>query len=72
MVAPNEWEEAIEEAIDMAKTLEDHTPVEVTIEEELDSETAPHKIAPDPSQPTSRQMAEHRITHSPYRILCKF
>ena len=30
------------------------------------------KIAPDPGQPTRQQLAEHRITHVPFRSWCKW
>ena len=30
------------------------------------------KIAPDPGQPTRQQLAEHRITHWPFRSWCKW
>ena len=37
---------------------------EVNIEEEqLDAETTPPRIAPDPDQPSRKQMADHRIIH---------
>ena len=72
MVAPNEWGEAIEAVRPEAVAPCPPASEEVNIEEELDTETAPPKIAPDPGQPTSKQMAEHRVIHSPYRIWCKF
>ena len=43
---------------------------EVEIEEEL--ETEPLRNAPDPGKPSSKQMDEHRLTHVPYRMLCKW
>ena len=60
MLAPNTWGPEIQE--------------EVTIQEEAeDSEEAEApRIAPDPGQPTAKQVAEHRITHYPYRTWCKF
>ena len=30
------------------------------------------KMAPDPGQPTRQQLAEHRITHVPFRSWCKW
>ena len=82
MVFPNELEGEAEEAtevVDVDRNAGSHDPAEpetateeVNIEEELDAETAPPRIAPDPGQPSRKQMAEHRIIHSPYRIWCKF
>ena len=75
LVAPNEWEGEIEEATevvdanrdarsnDPTQAREASTSEEVNIEEELDAETAPPRIAPDPGQPSRKQMAEHRIIH---------
>ena len=57
LVVPNQSEEATEEAT--AQTLEVTTPEGVNIEEELDTETTTPRIAPDPGQPSSKQMAEH-------------
>ena len=83
MVAPNEWEGEIEVAADVVDVDGDAgscgpmepeaTAEEVNIEEEqLDAETTPPRIAPDPDQPSRKQMADHRIIHSLYRIVSKF
>ena len=77
LVAPNEWEGETEEATDVVdgdRDARSHDPTqareastseEVNIEEELDAEIAPPRIASDPGQPSRKQMAEHRIIHSP-------
>ena len=84
LVVPNEWEGETEEATgvvdanrdarsnDPTQARDASTSEEVNIEEELEAETEPHRIAPDRGQPSRKQMAEHRIIHSPYRIWCKF
>ena len=77
LVAPNEWEGETEEAaevVDVNRDARSNAPTqardastseEVNIEEELDAETATPRIAPDPGQPSHKQMAEHRIIQSP-------
>ena len=46
------------------------TPEEILEGDQDDpQETERFKIAPDPGQPTRQQMAEHRITHVPFRSL---
>ena len=37
-----------------------------------DGEVEPVKMAPDPGQPTAKQVEEHRLTHSLYRSWCKW
>ena len=58
---------------------EEEVPVEVRAPEEIwegtqedPQETERLKIAPDPGQPTRQQVAEHRITHWPFRSWCKW
>ena len=59
LVAPNEEDVADNE--------------EVMIEEGLDVEVEPLKVAPDPGRPTARQVEEHRRTgHIPYRSWCRW
>ena len=81
LVVPYAWEGEAEEAtvevesgrLDRdSDTPRDPATEEVNIEEESSNETALPRIAPDPGQPSSKQMVEHRITHSSYRIWCKF
>ena len=46
---------------------------EVLVQEELDTEVEPLKTAPDPGQPTKRQVEEHRTqAHIPYRSWCRW
>ena len=45
------------------------TEQEVSIEDEIDTESPTH--AHDPLQPTARQVAEHRVSHMPFRTWCK-
>ena len=45
------------------------TEQEVSIEDEVDTESPTH--AHDPLQPTARQVAEHRVCHLPFRTWCK-
>ena len=45
---------------------------EVHIKEELDTETESLKQARDPGQPTARQVEDHRRTHVPYRVWCRW
>ena len=77
MVAPNEWEGETEEAtVDTTKPPIPLSSIgassEVNIEEELDAETTALRIAPDPGQLTRKQLADHRIIYSPYRIWRQF
>ncbi len=58
LVAPTEDEIAVDE--------------DVQIKEELDMETESLKQARDPGQPTARQVEEHRRTHVPYRVWCRW
>ena len=45
---------------------------EVHIKDELDTETESLKQARDPGQPTARQVEDHRRTHVPYRVWCRW
>ena len=55
-----------------AEEAEDDEPEEVQIEEERDADVEPLKTAPDPGQPTERQLEDHRRTHVPFRLWCKW
>ncbi len=50
----------------------DDEPEEVQIEEERDTDVEPLRVAPDPGQPTETQLEEHRRTHLPFRLWCKW
>ncbi len=45
---------------------------EIKIKDGEDTEVEPIKIASDPGKPTERQVAEHRLTHIPYRSWCRW
>ncbi len=45
---------------------------EIRIDDEQDTEVEPVKLAPDPGQPTLRQIEDHRRAHLPYRLWCKW
>ncbi len=45
---------------------------EIRIDDEQDTEVEPVKLAPDPGQPTLRQIEDHRRVHLPYRLWCKW
>ena len=46
---------------------------EVQIQEEVNAEVEPLKLAPDPGRPTARQVEEHRrMGHIPYRSWCRW
>ncbi len=45
---------------------------EVKIQEEQEVEIDKLKHAADPGQPTQRQIDEHRRTHLPFRVWCKW
>ncbi len=45
---------------------------EVVIAEDVDEEVEPVKMAPDPGQPSKKQVEEHRRTHIPYRMWCRW
>ena len=47
-------------------------PEEIQIEEERDADVEPIRSAPDPGQPTAKQLEEHRKTHLPFRCWCKW
>ena len=51
LVAPNEWEGEAEEEINIE-------------DEERSEEVEPARVAPDPGQPTAKQLADHNVTHS--------
>ena len=53
-MAPNEWEGEAEEEINIE-------------DEERSEEVEPARVAPDPGQPTAKQLADHNVTHYPYR-----
>ncbi len=38
----------------------------------IEEETEPMRMAPDPGQPTARQVEDHRRSHLPYRLWCKW
>ena len=44
---------------------------EITIEDG-ETELEPVKMAPDPGQPTAKQLEDHRRVHLPYRLWCKW
>ena len=58
-MAPNEWEGEAEEEINIE-------------DEERSEEVEPARVAPDPGQPTAKQLADHNVTHYPFRTWCKF
>ena len=46
---------------------------EVKIQEDIDTEVEPLRLAPDPGRPTARQVEEHRrCGHIPYRSWCRW
>ena len=45
---------------------------EIQIKDEADTEVERLKHAVDPGQPTSKQIEEHRKTHLPFRLWCKW
>ena len=45
---------------------------EVKIEDDIDEEVEPVKVATDPGKPTERQIEEHRATHLPFRSWCRW
>ena len=45
---------------------------EIVIKDDAEDEVEPLKLAPDPGQPTERQVEEHRRAHLPYRLWCKW
>ena len=49
-MAPNEWEGEAEEEINIE-------------DEERSEEVEPARVAPDPGQPTAKQVADHNVTH---------
>ena len=56
----------------VAPTMEDEDGGEAHIEDDVDEEVEPVKAAPDPGQPSDKQVEEHRRTHIPYRSWCKW
>jgi len=59
-VAPNTWRGA------------DGSQEEIAIDEETSDEVEIPRMAPDPGQPTARQLADHRLTHTPFRTWCQW
>ena len=46
---------------------------ELTIDDEdISDDVEPVKVAPDPGKPSERQISEHRLTHLPYRLWCRW
>ena len=45
---------------------------EIAIDDEVEEETEPIRGAQDPGQPTARQVEDHRRSHLPYRLWCKW
>ena len=46
---------------------------ELTIDDaETSDEVETVKVSVDPGKPSERQVAEHRLTHLPYRLWCRF
>ena len=61
LLAPNEWaDESLGGEGEMA------------IGEEQPAEVEPLRQAKDPGQPTRQQLADHRITHVPFRSWCRW
>ena len=54
LVAPNEWEGEAEEEINIE-------------DEERSEEVEPARVAPDPGQPTAKQVADHNVIHYAYQ-----
>ena len=52
--------------------MEEQREGEIEIEDEPDQEVEAVKLSRDPGQPTAKEMEEHRCTHLPYRLWCKF
>ncbi len=48
----------------------DEEEIEIKDEGEMEVENLKHAV--DPGQPTSKQIEEHRETHLPYRLWCKW
>ena len=59
-MAPNEWEGA------------EGSQEEIIIGEENSDEVKCPRVAPDPGQPTAKQVADHRLIHTPFRSLCQW
>ena len=59
-MAPNTWRGA------------EGSQEEIAIDEETSDEVELHRMAPDPGQPTARQVADHRLTHTPFRTWCQW
>ena len=53
-------------------TEEEAEGAEVNIEDDIDEEVEPVKMAPDPGQPSEKQVEDHRRAHIPYRLWCKW
>ena len=45
---------------------------EIAIGEENSDEVECPRVAPDPGQPTARQVADHRLIHTPFRTWCQW
>ena len=60
------WAQDVDEKL-VAPAVEEDAGEEITIEEERSDEVERLKVAPDPGQPTSKQVELHRITHNPVR-----
>ena len=56
----------------IAPALEERREGDIEIEDESDQEVESVKLSRDPGQPTEKEMEEHRCTHLPYRLWCKF
>ena len=56
----------------IAPALEERREGDIEIEDESDQEVESVKLSRDPGQPTDKEMEEHRCTHLPYRLWCKF
>ena len=56
----------------VAAAVDEEAGGEISIENEVDTEVEPVKMAPDPGQPTQRQVEDHRRAHIPYRLWCKW
>ena len=59
-MAPNQWEGA------------EGSQEEIIIGEENSDEVECPRVAPDPSQPTAKQVADHRFTQTPFRTWCQW
>ncbi len=65
------WAQDVDEKL-VAPAVEEDAGEEITIEEERSDEVERLKVAPDPGQPTLKQLELHRITHIPFRTWCKW